>query len=432
MVDVAPFKALRLAGEKKNADISSFVCPPYDVISPEQRAAIVKRSPQNVVQIELPAGEGGQKYAAAAKTLAKWKEQEIVQSDRKASFYVLETAYRTDDPFAPKKTLKRYGVLAALRLETPGKGAVRPHERTLPKAKEDRLSLLSSVRTNVSPIFGLFFDEGKKWPAWIRKATKGTALCRAKENAHLEHRLWKVDDERTIAQFRDLLKGRELYIADGHHRYEVAWAYKDGRLKSEPEAPRSAAWNFVMTYVCPMEESGLLMLPTHRLVKTEKSFKEWKKRIESIFEAESVASVDDLVDRLRNAPAKDRVLGWTSSEGLFLLRLKETISVELCLSHRPAALHGLDVVLLHDLVLDEARGVQYVKDKTIFFVQDVHDMAKKAAADPTLTGFVLRSAGVESLARVAQAGEVMPPKTTYFYPKVPTGFALMPLDQKIV
>jgi uncharacterized protein (DUF1015 family) len=227
MVDIAPFRALRFDAHKVKNDVSKFICPPYDVISPVERENIVKRSKCNVVQLEFPEGEGEAKYTRAAQVLEEWRACEVLQQDRSPAFYLLETTFRIKDAFAPQKSLKRYGVLTALRLETPGKGAVRPHEKTLPKAKEDRLHLLTAVKTNVSPIFGLFFDSKKKWSSWVRKVAKQKPLVRGKENKELEHRLWKVDAPALQKELRALLKSKELYIADGHHRYEVSWAYKE-------------------------------------------------------------------------------------------------------------------------------------------------------------------------------------------------------------
>src|SRR5262245_58245318 len=133
MVDIAPYRGLRFITPKNSTNVSDKICPPYDVISPEERAALAKHSPVNLVQLELPAGEGAAKYTHAAGLLRSWKAKDVLQQDRVAAFYLLETTYRIKDAFAPTKRLKRYGVLTALRLETPGRGAVHPHEKTLPK-----------------------------------------------------------------------------------------------------------------------------------------------------------------------------------------------------------------------------------------------------------------------------------------------------------
>src|SRR5258708_11941110 len=170
MVEVAPFRALRYSAHGKPSDISSLICPPYDVITTDQRQALVQRAPDNIVQIELPGKNNGDKYAHAAKHLRQWRDSDVLQLDRQPSFYLLETTFRIDDAFAPKSEFKRTGVMAALKLEPPGKGAVHPHEKTLSRAKEDRLNLLNATMTNVSPIFGLFFDENREWQGWVEAA----------------------------------------------------------------------------------------------------------------------------------------------------------------------------------------------------------------------------------------------------------------------
>lgn len=431
MVDILPFRALRPSSGKKHAEVSDFICPPYDVIAPAERLDLVKKSATNVVQLELPEGNGDDKYTHAARILQTWKNQEVIQHDRRPSFYILETTYKIADPFAPKSAQKRYGVLVALRLEAPGKGAVKPHERTLPKAKEDRLKLMTAVQTNISPIFGLFFDAKDEWPKWLSRIVRDEPLAVGKEKDHLEHRMWKIDDAGLIQQLQTLLKGKELFIADGHHRYEVAWAYKEQRLKDNPSAQLEESWQNVMAYICPMEEAGLLMLPTHRLVKSKKTVAEWENHLKTVFEIEPVKKVDDVIAALSKNKRKERVIGWLTAEGPSLLTLKPEIAIELCLAHRPEALRGLDVVLLHDIALAEAPGMTFLPEKEIEFTRDVENMEARVKQDPLTVGFLLGSPGVESLAGVAAAGEVMPPKTTYFYPKVPTGFTMMPLDQKI-
>ncbi len=431
MVDIAPFRALRPSDGKKHTEVSSFICPPYDVISPAERLDLVKKSPTNVVQLELPEGDENEKYKNAFTILQKWKNLEVLQHDRKPSFYILETTYKIADPFAPKNSLKRYGVLVALRLEAPGKGNIKPHEKTLPKAKEDRLKLITAVQTNISPIFGLFFDNKDEWPKWLSHIVRDEPLMTGKEKENLEHRLWKIDDQGLISQLQTMLKNKELYIADGHHRFEVSWAYKEMQLGQNPSAGLEESWQHVMAYICPMEEPGLLMLPTHRLVKSEKSFEEWEAHLKTVFDISPVEKVEELISTLSRPKKKERILGWITGKGNYFLTLKTEISIDLCLAHRSEALRALDVVLLHDIALGEGPDMNFLKDKEMEFTRDIPEMVRRTKADSSWTGFVLSSPGVESLASVASAGEVMPPKTTYFYPKVPTGMTLMPLDQRI-
>lgn len=430
MVDIYPFKALRPSVKKGATDISGFICPPYDVISEVERKALLKKSPVNVVRVELAEGEGDMRYANAAGALETWRENEVIQEDRNPSYYLLETTYRISDPFAPKTKLKRYGVMAALRLETPGKGAVRPHEKTLPKAKEERLKLLREVKTHVSSIFGLFFDKKKEWPRLIASVIRQKPIAKGRENKNLEHRLWKIDNPAFHKKVQKLLKDKQLYIADGHHRYEVSWAYKGERLSTPDADGKNGGWNYVMTYICPIEEPGLLMLPTHRLVQSSKSFDEWKSHLETFFDLKPVKSMTEIV-KVLSEKKKERVLGWVHQKGKFLMTVKPNFSIQRCLPHRVEALRNLDVVLLHDLLMEESAGKQYTKDKDLIYTRDMKEIEAMTASNPSWSAFILGSSGVASLAKVAEAGEVMPPKTTYFYPKVPTGFTMMSVSQKI-
>jgi len=431
MVDIAPFKALRFATGKNSKDISKFICPPYDIISPRDKEKLKGKSKQNIVRVELPDGDGNGKYRNASRILEDWVGGGVLVQDRIPSFYLMETSYRIKDPFAPKNYQKRYGVMVALELETPGRGSVKPHEKTLPKAKEDRLNLLKAVRTNVSSIFGLFFDAQKKWGSWVGKAARKSALMKGSENKELSHQLWKIDDPLLLKDLRNLIKDQPLYIADGHHRYEVAWAYKEFRLENEPGAPLDAGWRRVMTYICPMEEPGLLMLPTHRLVKSSLSLKEWREHLSSSFKIDKVSSLQNLIRILASPKKGERSIGWVTKEGCYLLLLKPDVHLALCLPERHEALRDLDVVLLHDLVLGESGASEFLKEKEIIYTRDVGEIREKTKAGSAWVAFLLSSPGVAAMARVAESGNVMPPKTTYFYPKVPTGFTLLPLDRVI-
>ncbi len=428
MVDIAPFRALRPTS-KKGADISSFICPPYDVISPHQREAIERKNPKNVVLLELPKGDEAAKFANAAKVLKQWRAQGYVQEDRVSSFYLIETTFKIDDPFAPKPAQKRYGVMTALKIEAPGKGAVKPHEKTLSKAKEERLNLITALDADISPIFGLFFDKKKQWRSFVSKVIKKAPLVSGKENKDLQHRMWKIEAPALMKELRQLLKSKDLYIADGHHRYEVSWAYRQQRLEAEPEADLNSGFRSVMTYICPMEEPGLLMLPTHRLIRTRHTILEWREHLSAYFTFEGVGSMAALVKTL-SAPTK-RQIGWVHAEGIELLSIKAGLSDSVLMPHRPAALRALDVVLLHDIAMGESVKPDFLDEKEIIFTRDLDGMQTLCDKEPLWVGFVLSSPGVGSLANVAEAAEVMPPKTTYFYPKVPTGFTLMGLEQEI-
>lgn len=428
MVDIAPFRAERPAS-KRGADISNFICPPYDVISPHQREAIEKKNPKNVVLLELPTGDESTKFGNAAQTLRKWRAEGFVQQDRVASHYLIETTFRINDPFAPKEALKRYGVMTALRIEAPGKGAVHPHEKTLSKAKEERLNLISALNADVSPIFGLFFDKQKKWRSFVNKVIKKAPLVSGRESKDLTHRMWKIESPDLNKELRTFLKTKDLYIADGHHRYEVSWAYREQKLNQEPDAPLEAGWRRVMAYVCPMEEPGLLMLPTHRLIHSSHTHQEWRDHLAQYFTFEPVASVSALVKTL-SAPTK-RQIGWIHAAGVELLSIKPNMNAAMLMPQRPDALRALDVVLLHDVAMGEAVRPDFLAEKEIVFTRDINGMKSLTEKEPLWTGFVLGSPGVSSLASVAEAMQVMPPKTTYFYPKVPTGFTLMPLEQEI-
>ena len=196
------------------------------------------------------------------------------------------------------------------------------------------------------------------------------------------------------------LKSKDLYIADGHHRYEVSWAYREQRLAADSSAVNEAGFRRVMTYVCPMEEPGLLMLPTHRLIRSVHTVQEWREHLSQYFTFEPVASMAALV-KVLSAPSK-RQIGWVHGEGIELMSIKPGLSAEQLMPARPAALRALDVVLLHDVAMGESVKPDFLRDKEIIFTRDLGGMKTLADKEPLWTGFVLGSPGVGSLSKVAE------------------------------
>src|SRR3954452_23469048 len=251
MADVPPIRALHY-DRARTGDPADVVAPPYDVIDPEQRAALAARSPHNVVAIDLPQGEDP--YAAAARTFAAWREQGVLVRDDQPAFWVLAQDYTGPDG----RPYTRRGFFARIRVEDYGPGRIRPHERTHPGPKEDRLRLTRATRANLSPIFVLYDDPaGAAWSA-LEAALTGEPFADVTDTDGTRHRLWRVGDPAALEAVTAALAPSELLIADGHHRYETARVYAE-------EIGGEGAHRYVLTCLVALQDPGLTVFPTHRL-----------------------------------------------------------------------------------------------------------------------------------------------------------------------
>jgi uncharacterized protein (DUF1015 family) len=395
VADVAPFRALRYGEEPEG--LGDLLCPPYDVIAPEEQDRLYAQSPHNFVRVELPKLTGDP-YAKAAADLAAWRLRGVMKQDAAPAIYV------HDHEFSVGKTrVRRRGVHCAMRLHLPEEGIVMPHEHTFPKAKEDRLALLRATRTNTSAIFGVFEDARGEVAGGIARRVEGTKPTAEATVGDQQHRMWAIGDRLAIGEFRDSLAKRRVYIADGHHRYETALAYLAERGAS---APTDAPIGYVLTYLCSADDPGLRILATHRVIRDD-------------------GTIDRAIDRyFERSPIDAGAIG-DIQPGIVVARdgrfeqLKLRADADLT-NVRPAW-RELPVAQAEELLLREVRDAGAE-------ISYEHDMnAALAATETGATAVLVRAVDPATLRRVADAGERLPQKTTYFYPKVPAGLVVRPL-----
>ncbi|MEA2662054.1 MAG: hypothetical protein QOH08_1626 [Chloroflexota bacterium] len=408
MADVVPFHGLRF-DESKAGPLSELISPPYDVISEAEREALYARSPFNVVRLEEGRDEPGDsavdnKYTRAKGSLEEWLATGVVKVDTSPAFYLYDHYFMLGG-----QRVRRRGFLGALRLYQEGRGIVRPHERTFPKAKTDRLKLLRATRTNTSPVFGLFADEkgavASALEAWmVRGPARLVADARVGDERHL---LWALDDRPVMEKLTAALKDQRVYIADGHHRYETGLAY----LKEEIEAAKidfdEDSTHFTLAYLCALDDPGLRIFGTHRVVRG------------------ADAAIDELVPRNFDSRVIERGALGDTQPGIVLVRdgtfTALTPKPELDLSAMPESWRTLPVAQAEELLVEPAR-------KLGGEVTYEHDLERAiAAAHGGATTVLLRAVEAETLKKVADSWERLPQKTTYFYPKVPAGLVLRPL-----
>jgi uncharacterized protein (DUF1015 family) len=416
MADVQPLKTLRYDPDVAGP-LEDLIAPPYDVIDDEGRAELAARNPHNVVELDLPPS-----YEAAAETLDEWRRNGVLVQEDEPAIWALRQDYRAPDG----STRSRTGFFARVRVEDYGAGRIRPHERTHPGPKEDRLRLTRATRANLSPIFSLFPDAGGAATETLAQATGGEPFAEATDRVGTRNTLWRVSDPEQIAALQAALADAELLIADGHHRYETARVYAD-------ELGGEGDHRYVLMFLVALDDPGLLIFPTHRMLSGLKDDSEKQEAIRDVarrdFEIETLEDTREL-----EPPANGGRVAFGYMDSFlkrpFRLTLKDQKIADDALPGMPEPYRKLDTAVLEALVLRGAlgmseddishlRGLDYSKN-----LADAIERVESGAAD---AGFFMRATPVEQVREVAAAGESMPPKSTYFYPKVPTGLVFNPL-----
>ncbi len=416
MPEVRPLRALHY-NLGAVGSLEAVIAPPYDVIDAEMRRELLARSPFNVVEIDLPeAPGGGDPYEHAAETLEAWTLEGILTADREPAIWALTQEYTASDG----AIRTRNGLLARVRITEYGPGLIRPHERTQPGPKEDRLRLTEATRHNLSPIFSLY--PGDAWQH-VAPALDADPWGEATD-ADGTNRVWRIPDPAVHERVASALANAELLIADGHHRYETARAYADAIGGEGPH-------RYVLMCLVSLEDPGLTVFPTHRVLTGLDSSQREPLRagLEDLFETEEVSR-----ERIDPAGADGLgVFGYLDAEreAGVRLRLRDREPLDRALADRSDSYRELDVVILETLVLRGILGMSeedIAAKRGIGYERSVDAVRAAIESNQADCAFLLRPTPIEQVLTVAAAGETMPPKSTYFFPKVPTGIVFNPLS----
>jgi uncharacterized protein (DUF1015 family) len=416
VADIQPLRTLRY-DTSVAGPLGDLVAPPYDVIDDAMRAELAGRNEHNVVELDLP-----ESYEGAAETLAEWREAGVLVQEDEPAMWVLRQDYTAPDGSERTRT----GFFARVRVDDYGAGRIRPHERTHPGPREDRLRLTRATRANLSPIFSLFPDSSGGARETLGQVTSGEPFAEVTDDEGTRNTLWRVGDPDRIAALQGALADAELLIADGHHRYETARAYAD-------EVGGEGDHRYVLMLLVALEDPGLLIFPTHRLLTGLKEDSD--KQIAIAETARRDFDIEELSGprELEPPPGNDRVtFGYMDShfKRPFRFTLKDQSIADGALPGMPEPYRKLDTAVLEAVFLRGAlhmseddishlHGLDYSKN-----LDDAIDRVESGEAD---AGFFMRPTPVEQVREVAATGESMPPKSTYFYPKVPTGLVFNPL-----
>jgi uncharacterized protein (DUF1015 family) len=425
MADVRPLNALHYDLGVVGA-LGDVAAPPYDVIDLEQRAELLARSPYNAVAIDLPKPYGqtgpeetaGDPYAHAAELIESWRNDGALRDDPEPAIWALEQDYTAPD--GSQHT--RHGILARVRVEDYGEGKVRPHERTLPGPKQDRLELTRATRHNLSPIFSLTTEDA--WPL-VAPAVEGEPWGEVTDEHGTVNRVWRVGDPAIHAAVHERLSGAEILIADGHHRYETARTYRD-------EVGGEGPHNYTLMALTGLDDPGLTVFPTHRLLSGFADDPERQaalgRGLRELFDATEVG-VDGLDPGGEEGVGVFGLYDSFHKQG-FRLRLKDTTELDRLLEGKPEAFRRLDTAILETLVLKGIAGMSeddIAAKRGIGYAKSVPDSLALLEDGSYDVAFICRAIPVDQVRAVAESSENMPPKSTYFFPKVMTGFVFNPV-----
>jgi len=442
MAEILPFRGTRYALERGRA-LGAVLAPPYDQVTPEKREELLQRSPYNVIHLTLGeerAGDGptANRYTRAAETWRVWMDQGTLITDATPALYPLEQVF-----FAPDgRQLTRRGFLAAVRLHEFHEGIIVPHEKTLVAPKADRLEILKAVKANLSPLVGLYRDEKGATARALARAFEREPVQEADTDDGVHQRLWRTDDPGSVEAIQRLVENERILIADGHHRYETSLLYRRLLDDAEPGLPADGGHRYVLMFLCPMSDPGLLIFPTHRLLYGLPDFDQPR----LLEELGRLFTIQELPESLHKAAGRAWAVsklaehaGGSSSflmitaadQRARILTLRQSAEREV--SELPAneMLRALDVTVLHSAVLQHVFGLSPAaqeKQEHLTYVRDAGEAVSRVLSGEHQVGFLLNPTPMWQLESVADAGETMPQKSTLFYPRVPAGLVMREID----
>lgn len=424
MAEIKPFKGLRYT--EKAGDIKNLCCPPYDIVGEEEKAALMNKSEYNIIRLELPViggSEDSSPYREAASALRGWLKEEILKRDEKDCLYIYEMEFS-----AAGKVRRVKGFVSLVKLEPFDKGVILPHEETLSKAKADRFNLMKITGCNFSQIYSLYTDEDGSVFDIIDGASKNAPDSEFTDDGSVVHRMWKIDDRETISKITEKMADKKLYIADGHHRYETALNYQKYVQGNLDETGTS---DYVTMMLVNMENSGLVVFPTHRIVRDlpEFDYNAVCAKCGEYFDITPYLNREKgeigLEEAYKNG--EKAFVMFTGDNNYTLLKLKDISVMDSLLPEGCKALRRLDVSVLHTLVLERIFGIDkenMANQVNLTYTRSADEALAAVDGKRANCCFLLNPTRVEEIKEVAAVGDKMPQKSTYFYPKLTTGLVM--------
>jgi uncharacterized protein (DUF1015 family) len=445
MADIRPFVATRYA-PKNGADLSQVLTPPYDVIDPALQQTLLDRHPNNLVRVDFGRTQPNDddyenRYTRAGSLWQQWKKDGTLVEDVKKCVYVYEQEFTLADG----KTYRRRGFFAAVHLEDFSQGGIRAHEHTFDGPKADRFRLMRATNTNLSPIFCVYDDAEKAVDALLEQAVAGREPVEAQFDGVI-HRMWPVCESPTVKAMRERMADKTLFIADGHHRYETSLNYRNEMRSLMEGAKGERPFDFTMMFLANIHDEGMVVLPTHRVLSKEAchgvNAEEALEDIKEYFDVKPMklnqekleSEAKRLTKELAAAGAKRPSFIVMVPKGRpFLVSLKQGVDLDEMIDEEamPPEVKALDVTILHSYLIGRGwLGNPEIEldDQDVIYVKDPLDALQRLCTCKFGAAFLMNPTRIEQVCEVARAGQRMPHKSTYFYPKVVTGMVMRDLD----
>jgi uncharacterized protein (DUF1015 family) len=431
VAEIHPFRGVRY-NQGLVKDLAEVLCPPYDIITPQLQQELYHRSPYNFVQVEFGRGlpqdtPTDNRYTRSADVMKQWLEKGVLAADEKPALYLHDHYFSYGG-----REYKRRGIIAGIRLEEWDKMIVRPHEGTLVEHSTDRLSLLWALQANTSPILALFEDKGKQVSSLLAEQEQSQPVISFAGGEG--HKLWAITEPGLIEKLSAGLARQPLYIADGHHRYESALTYKRERQACSPSVSGDEAFNFVMMTLVDFSDPGLLILPPHRLLRglSRTALSQLAAGLKSFFEVEELPldkpgvwrQVDDLLAGGESDEFRLVVFG-TAGGSILILSLRDPAAASSLMPAFHSELYKkLNVSVLDHVILEKLLGVEGGEEAGLDYTYSREDAVSRVVDKEYQLAFLLSPVRPEVIKAIADAGDRMPRKSTYFYPKAPAGLVL--------
>src|SRR5919109_1618517 len=434
MARIAPFRGV-FYNQKKIHDLSKVIAPPYDVISKEEQEKLYRRSPYNFVRLDL--SQEPDSYDAVAKRFADWEAEGIFERDETPAIYFLTQRFSLKG----SEEKERQGFFALTELEEFSSGKIRPHEKTLDAPKEDRLRLMLACQAQFSPIFTLYAQPKQTINRALARRVEGSApFIEVDQEGDGQCRLWRITDSALLQQVQQEMKDQMLLIADGHHRYEATLKYRNLMRTAQMQWRGREPFNYVMTYFANLNDENVVILPTHRLVRgyAPQPFLQLEEALQTYFYLEQYPKTPEgkgwFLKALRTGGKKQRLIGasFKRDPRYLILRLKNKRIMQRLAKDLSAPLRELDVSTLHLLILEHILGMApetQASEANIRYTQDEEAALQRLEQDDYQAAFILNAPKAEEILAIVSAGEKMPQKSTYFYPKLLSGLIVNQIDQ---
>jgi uncharacterized protein (DUF1015 family) len=432
MPNIEPFRGVLY--NPKNIKISKVVAPPYDVIPPDMQNALYREDKHNIIRIILGKEEIGDsdlnnKYTRAAQFFNNWLKEKVLVQDETPAVYIYSQEYLQGG----RKKIG-WGFLARMEIEDPKKNRVLPHENTFAKPKQDRLNLIRQVKANLSPVFTLFEDDHGKIERLLKNIFRKKPLFDVKKDG-VRNKFWRVDDKEIIKKIAAGMRDKDIFIADGHHRFEVARMYRE-EMQNKAQSPKpkaqssgKAGYNYVMMYFAPLDEKGLTILATHRLLKgIDIDVDELLGKLKEYFDIKTVKDEKQLFKKMSPAKKNEYVFGVCfKNRPFYLLKLKKGIDIDNVIKdNRSKEWKRLDVSILHGIIFDNIMDLQdkISHEEGVVYTRDPNYAISEVKKGNCTAVFFLNPTKVDQVRDIAKIGDKMPHKSTYFYPKLLSGLVI--------